>query len=217
MIGHAFALLIGAAFASSSHLSSRQSDCVTSATGQFEITVTTPQSPAQRLMRRQSDSCGQTGILTITLQNGELTDSDGRKGFVNSTNSQIVFDNPAQPGVAHVDDWSLCEDYTTIALSGSTILYECQTNGFSNLYSTKVQADCTPINIQIIPSANFYHKLEHKQYNKRFKHGNFELHNFEHYPNEQLFYCQPNIYANIKHKMLNIQDINYESEAVHIS
>lgn len=126
--------------------------CKSSYTGQFEITIVKPSNMKRSLEQRES-TCGQEGILTLGLENGMLTDNLGRTGYIAGDNQQFQFDKPVQAGAEFTSGFSVCGN-GSIALGGSTTFYQCQSGGFYNLYYQNVAAQCSPVNIDIIPCSS---------------------------------------------------------------
>lgn len=92
------------------------------------------------------------GYLTVSLSNGVLTDSVGRRGYI-ASNYQFQFDNPPQAGAIYTAGWSVLTN-GSLALGPSAVFYSCYTGGFSNLYSMSIGAQCDPILIDILPCAS---------------------------------------------------------------
>lgn len=145
----AFAL---AAFAgaAAAQLAAAPAGCSPSYSGDFEITIVLPSNTKRDLASRQEATCGQTGNLTLTLNNGNLMDIDGRTGYIASANSQFQFDKPVQAGGEYAGEFSLCKN-GSIALGPTTTFYQCKSGDFYNLYYTAGAEQCSPVNIDIIP------------------------------------------------------------------
>lgn len=130
--------------------------CTASYDGPFQITIVNISAPATKA-KRQSTSCGQAGLLTVTLADGVLKDSQNRQGEI-VANYQFQFDNPLQAGAVYTQGFSVCGN-GSLALGGTNVFYECETFGgpgignYSNLYSQSTGAQCNPILIDIIPCA----------------------------------------------------------------
>jgi hypothetical protein len=122
--------------------------CTGSYNGQFEITVINGTTAKRDLSKRQS-TCGTAGYLTLTLAGGQLTDAEGRTGYI-ASNYQFQFDKPPQNGAIYTGGFSVCSN-GSLALGGSTVFYECLSGGFYNLYNTNWAAQCQPIFIDILP------------------------------------------------------------------
>jgi len=132
--------------------------CSPSYSGAFQVTIVNATTPAAKKIKRQSSTCGQAGYLTVTLADGILTDSQNRQGEI-VANYQFQFDNPLQNNAVYTEGFSVCSN-GSLALGGTTIFYECQTEGgpgigtYSNLYSQSTGAQCEPILIDIIPCSD---------------------------------------------------------------
>ncbi len=100
------------------------------------------------LDKRQS-TCGTPGYLTLTLAGGQLTDAEGRTGYI-ASNYQFQFDKPPQNGAIYTGGFSVCSN-GSLALGGSTIFYECLSGAFYNLYNNDWAPQCHPIFIDILP------------------------------------------------------------------
>ncbi|KAF2490823.1 hypothetical protein BU16DRAFT_530430 [Lophium mytilinum] len=87
--------------------------------------------------------------VTVTLNNGILIDSHNRVGAI-VANHQFQFDGPPQAGSIYTGGWSACAN-DSLALGGTTLFYACTSGEFRNLYDEYVGAQCSPINIIIIP------------------------------------------------------------------
>jgi len=125
--------------------------CDKSYDGKFEITLVKPSNLKRDLVERQDAStCGQEGILTLTLQNGNLMDVTGKTGYIASNNSQFQFDKPVQAGGIYAGQFSVCKN-GSIALGDTTNFYQCQSGGFYNLYYKATAEQCSPVNFDIIP------------------------------------------------------------------
>lgn len=120
--------------------------CQPTYSGSFEITIVKPSG----MKKRQTSTCGQTGILTLTLNNGMLTDNLGRTGYIAGANQQFQFDKPVQAGGLYTSGFSVCGN-GSIALGPTTTFYQCQSGSFYNLYYENVADQCSPVNIDIIP------------------------------------------------------------------
>lgn len=95
-------------------------------------------------------ACRSNGVLEIKLNNGVLTDSQNRIGYI-ASNSQFQFDGPPQAGAIYTAGWSLCSN-GSLALGGSTTFYQCLSGNFYNLYYRNVlnAGQCTPIQIEAV-------------------------------------------------------------------
>jgi hypothetical protein len=122
----------------------------TSYAGAFEIAVVNITSPTKRdVQKRQSSTCGQAGYLTVTLANSQLTDSEGRTGYI-ASNYQFQFDKPPQAGAIYTAGFSVLQN-GSLALGPSAVFYECSSGGFYNLYDRNWAPQCEPILIEILP------------------------------------------------------------------
>lgn len=145
---YALAALAGAVSA----LGPAPAGCSKSYTGNFEITVVLPSGLQNRDLSKRQDTCGQTGILTLNLNNGNLMDTDGRTGYIASNNSQFQFDKPVQAGGVYAGEFSVCNN-GSIALGPTTNFYQCTSGEFLNLYYANTAPQCSLVNIDIIPCA----------------------------------------------------------------
>jgi len=100
------------------------------------------------LSQRQQSSAD---VLAITLNNGVLTDSQGRTGYI-AANRQFQFDGPAQTGAIYTSGFSVCGN-GTLALGGSALWWECLSGEFYNLYDQTQGAQCIQIFIDALPVA----------------------------------------------------------------
>lgn len=87
----------------------------------------------------------QLNVLTVSLSNGVLTDSDGRTGYI-AANSQFQFDKPAQTGAIYTAGWSVCGN-GSLAIGGTAVFQGCLSGTFYNLYLHNDAAQCSPIYI----------------------------------------------------------------------
>lgn len=97
-----------------------------------------------------AQACASSGTLEITLNNGILTDSKNRTGYI-AANSQFQFDDPPQTGAIYTAGWSVCSN-GTLALGGDVTFYQCLSGSFYNIYLDNVlgAAQCTPVQIEAI-------------------------------------------------------------------
>jgi len=114
--------------------------CSKSADGTFQLTVVnvTDSSSKRAIEKRQ-----QSGLLTLKLADGTLTDQADRTGYI-ASNFQFQFDSPPQAGAIYTVGFSLCSN-NTLALGGSAIFYQCWSGGFFNLYDRQWAEHCVPI------------------------------------------------------------------------
>lgn len=98
------------------------------------------------------ETCVSDDALTITLTDGELTDSYGRVGAI-VANRQFQFDGPPpQAGTIYAAGWSLVPSGETykLALGDSTTFYKCLSGDFYNLYDQSIGGQCDEIEIDIL-------------------------------------------------------------------
>jgi len=118
--------------------------CESSASGTFQITTVNVTSARKRdLSARQL-----SGVLTLSLEDGDLLDQAGRTGYI-ASNYQFQFDSPVQAGARETTGFSLCSNMT-LALDDSAIWYQCLSGDFYNLYSQSLGEQCVPIYIQAV-------------------------------------------------------------------
>ncbi|KAI9046819.1 hypothetical protein LZ554_008900 [Drepanopeziza brunnea f. sp. 'monogermtubi'] len=128
--------------------------CSTSYDGKFQVTVLNGSSVVTKrelAERASSDSCGKPGLLTSTLKNGILTDSEGRIGNIVS-NRQFQYDPaPGQTGAVYTDGFSICSNGSLATKAGSTVFYSCKSGDFANLYDQSIAPYCLPVFIDVMP------------------------------------------------------------------
>jgi hypothetical protein len=117
--------------------------CKTSFDGPFSISIANVTTPAKRSLDAR-----QAKVLTITLDNGVLTDDQGRTGYI-AANNQFQFDKPAQTGAIYTSGFSVCSN-GTLAIGSSAIFYQCLSGDFYNLYDESTGNQCSPIYINIL-------------------------------------------------------------------
>ncbi|QIW97202.1 hypothetical protein AMS68_002720 [Peltaster fructicola] len=117
--------------------------CQTSYSGSFEIETINATTSKRDLESRQANT------LTVMLQNGVLTDSQGRTGYI-AANSQFQFDAPPQTGAIYTAGWSVCGN-GSLAIGGTTLFKQCLSGDFYNLYLINDAPQCSPIYIDVIP------------------------------------------------------------------
>ncbi|KAI8934915.1 hypothetical protein NX059_008585 [Plenodomus lindquistii] len=122
--------------------------CSPSAPGSFQIQTVNVTSSAKRSIEARQLS----GILTLSLNNGELKDQAGRTGYI-ASNYQFQFDQPVQAGARETSGFSLCGNQS-LALGSSAIFYQCLSGSFYNLYSQSTGAQCNPIYIQAVRASS---------------------------------------------------------------
>lgn len=95
--------------------------------------------------QRQQEGADQ---LKIKLQDGVLTDSENRTGYI-AANHQFQFDGPAQTGAIYTAGWSACSN-GSLALGGSTTFHQCLSGDFYNLYDDTQGKQCNEVTINIV-------------------------------------------------------------------
>jgi len=120
--------------------------CSASHSGSFQVQAVNFTTTAAKTKR---STCGASGILTVDLADGVLTDSKGRTGYI-AANYQFQFDKPAQTGAIYTSGFSACGN-GSLALGGSAVFYQCYSGGFYNLYDRKWAPQCNPILLDILP------------------------------------------------------------------
>merc|ERR1712029_301480 len=93
-------------------------------------------------------ACQDNGTLALMLNNGVLTDTQGRTGCV-ASNRQFQLDSPPQAGAIYTSGFSLCSN-GSLALGGSTTFYQCRSGGFYNLYDQNVAEYCEPVTLNAV-------------------------------------------------------------------
>lgn len=83
------------------------------------------------------------------LASGTLKDAQSRTGYI-ASNFQFQFDGPAQAGAIYTSGFSACSN-GSLALGGSAVFYECASGDFYNLYDRSWAAQCSPVEIIILP------------------------------------------------------------------
>jgi hypothetical protein len=101
------------------------------------------------LQQQRRDGCGSDGVLVATLSDGTLLDNQNRTGYI-ASNYQLQFDEPAQAGAIYTAGFSVCAN-GSLALGGSAVFYKCQSGSFYNLYDRSWAAQCSPIEIAVMP------------------------------------------------------------------
>lgn len=142
-----FVALAFAASAVALPQSSSGSDCKDSRDGDFAISVVnvTDSSSKRSVERRQL-----SGILTLSLEGGELKDQAGRAGYI-AANHQFQFDQPIQEGALETSGFSVCGN-GSLALGGDAVWYQCYSGGFYNLYDESQGKQCNQIYIYAVDS-----------------------------------------------------------------
>ncbi|KAF3761417.1 hypothetical protein M406DRAFT_242884, partial [Cryphonectria parasitica EP155] len=124
--------------------------CSASYDGTFEITVAKVENAKKRsepIAKRAS--CSDSGTLVASLSGGILTDAESRTGYI-ASNYQFQFDDPPQAGAIYTAGFSSCSN-GSLALGGSAVWYECESGDFYNLYDRNWAAQCSPVEIIIMP------------------------------------------------------------------
>ena len=122
--------------------------CSPSYNGEFQIIAQrTNAAPAKRNLERR--------YLAIHLENGVLTDQQGRTGYI-ADNFQFQFDGPPQAGALTASGFAACED-GNLALGSSKVFYQCRSGEFYNLYDRNWAPQCEAINIKIQGTGNIGH------------------------------------------------------------
>lgn len=85
----------------------------------------------------------------LGLAGGVLTDAKSRTGYI-AANYQFQFDDPPQAGAIYTAGFSACSN-GSLALGGSAVFYECDSGSFYNLYDRDWAAQCSPVELAIIP------------------------------------------------------------------
>jgi len=93
-------------------------------------------------------ACNVDGALSLMLDNGVITDSKGRTGYI-ASNYQFQFDEPPQAGAIYTAGFSVCGN-GSLALGGSTTFYQCLSGGFYNLYSKNTAAQCEEVTLDVV-------------------------------------------------------------------
>lgn len=78
-----------------------------------------------------------------------MTDSEERTGYI-ASNFQFQFDSPPQAGAIYTSGFSACSN-GSLALGGSAVFYECDSGDFFNLYDRSWAAQCSPVEIIMLP------------------------------------------------------------------
>jgi hypothetical protein len=95
-------------------------------------------------------TCSGEGTLVAFLENGILTDSQGRIGSI-VANHQFQFDGPpSQAGAIYDAGWAVCAN-GYLALGSSEKFYQCRSGGFYNIYDKSIGSQCQQVMIEILP------------------------------------------------------------------
>ena len=84
----------------------------------------------------------------MTLEDGKLTDSEGRTGYI-AANNQFQFDAPPQTGAKYTSGWSVCGN-GHLTLGSDDTFYSCLSGNFYNLYDENDAAQCNQVYIMAI-------------------------------------------------------------------
>ncbi|KAI6951988.1 hypothetical protein KC318_g16804 [Hortaea werneckii] len=93
-------------------------------------------------------ACQENSTLGLMLDNGVVTDNQGRTGYI-ASNRQFQFDSPPQAGAIYTSGFSLCSN-GSLALGGSTTFYQCRSGGFYNLYDQNIAEYCEPVTLNAV-------------------------------------------------------------------
>ncbi|KAF1836039.1 hypothetical protein BDW02DRAFT_260525 [Decorospora gaudefroyi] len=131
---------------------SSSSECVSSVDGTFTVTtVNVTDAVTKRNVERRQQQLD--GTLIISLEDGKLTDQAGRTGYI-ASNYQFQFNSPVQVNAITSSGFGICSN-GSMSLDGSTVFYQCASGeGFYNLYSQSIGAQCLPIHIQAVMSGS---------------------------------------------------------------
>ncbi|KAI0477915.1 hypothetical protein GGR56DRAFT_639350 [Xylariaceae sp. FL0804] len=122
--------------------------CTGTYSGNFEISVAKVTETKKRDLSKR-EACGSEGTLVLALSDGQLTDAQGRTGYI-AANNQFQFDEPAQTGAIFNAGFSVCSD-SELALGSSKTWYECKSGDFYNLYNTNWAPQCEAVSILAVP------------------------------------------------------------------
>ncbi|KAK3291251.1 uncharacterized protein B0H64DRAFT_436105 [Chaetomium fimeti] len=124
--------------------------CQPNAAGMFEITVIPLMGKAKRdALIENRAACSGDGTVVVQLADGVLTDGQGRTGYI-ASNFQFQFDDPPQSGALYTAGFSACNN-GSLALGDSAIFWQCASGTFYNLYDRWSAAQCSPVDILILP------------------------------------------------------------------
>ncbi|EON61345.1 hypothetical protein W97_00559 [Coniosporium apollinis CBS 100218] len=124
--------------------------CQVSYPGEFQVTVVNA-TTANKVKRQESGGPADT-VLTLSLEDGILTDQQGRTGYI-ASNFQWQYDAPPQAGAIYTAGFSVCEN-GSLALGGSAVFYGCDSGDFYNLYDRNWADTCSPIYIVAVDSGS---------------------------------------------------------------
>ncbi|KJY00026.1 covalently-linked cell wall protein [Zymoseptoria brevis] len=135
-----------AALAAALPQASTSGECSENYPGTFQIQVVNITNPTKRsafIEKRQSMA------LMIQLENGVLTDAQGRIGNI-VANDQFQFDPaPGQADAKFTSGFSVCNN-GSLAIQGDSTFYQCLSGTFYNLYDEAQAEQCSPVHIQVI-------------------------------------------------------------------
>ncbi|SMQ46653.1 unnamed protein product [Zymoseptoria tritici ST99CH_3D7] len=135
-----------AALAAALPQASTSGECSENYPGTFQIQVVNITNPTKRsafMEKRQSTA------LMIQLENGVLTDAQGRIGNI-VANDQFQFDPaPGQADAKFTSGFSVCSN-GSLAIQGDSTFYQCLSGTFYNLYDEAQAEQCSPVHIQVI-------------------------------------------------------------------
>lgn len=118
-------------------------------TGPLSSSTTASTCAATATLTPNANSCKNDGTLSLTLNDGVLTDGKGRIGSIVS-NRQFQFDGPPpQAGAIYAAGWSITKD-GNLALGEQDIFYQCLSGTFYNLYDQKVAEQCSSVYLQVV-------------------------------------------------------------------
>ncbi|KAK0629288.1 hypothetical protein B0T17DRAFT_633893 [Bombardia bombarda] len=125
--------------------------CDASFDSTFEIVISSPENLAKRdaIINQKRSACPSNGVLVSELQDGVITDSHKRTGYI-ASNYQFQFDEPPQAGAIYTAGFSYCKN-GSLALGGSSLFYQCQSGTFSNLYDRYWAPQCSPVEMMAMP------------------------------------------------------------------
>lgn len=116
--------------------------------GQPQAPTAASSAPAATGTPYELVACRTNSSLEISLNNGILTDSVGRTGYI-AANYQFQFDKPPQAGAIYTAGFSLCAN-GSLALGGTNVFWQCLSGSFYNLYDRDWAAQCSPITIETL-------------------------------------------------------------------
>ncbi|KAH3901112.1 related to Cell wall mannoprotein CIS3 [Saccharomycodes ludwigii] len=136
-----------------SQISDGQVEATTSTTTPASSTTTLSSSSASACpttsLSLQDSSCKNSGTLSVTLDEGVLTDAKGRIGSIVS-NRQFQFDGPPpQAGAIYANGWSITPE-GNLAIGDNDIFYECLSGNFYNLYDENIAEQCIAIHLEAV-------------------------------------------------------------------